>query len=219
MDALDRLAPDGQELLSRVDDALRSRGAPADHPVWPLLRTVGALPGEVLAFAVGMRAAPLATAGHQLIRGYHEERAHLLEAPQWTGAAGDSFAARAAALAADLVTAADRLVETGSFAQAVAVWMDELRAGMARALAAALGSAQAVMVRSCTLEPAWEVSPQVASAAADIGVAVLRAAAGALEAGEQLVTQWSTRLAAPVPPPARADATPRAGGGGFTVEL
>ena len=46
MDALARLAPVARPLLRDVDDALATLGAPPEHPVWALLRRVGATPGR-----------------------------------------------------------------------------------------------------------------------------------------------------------------------------
>src|SRR5256885_352929 len=53
MDLLDRVYPVARELLDRVDATLLAGGAPADHPIWPLLRRLGALPGEVVAHLAG----------------------------------------------------------------------------------------------------------------------------------------------------------------------
>jgi len=46
MDLLDRVTGPAADLLARVDDGLLAEGAPAGHPIWPLLRRAGALPGD-----------------------------------------------------------------------------------------------------------------------------------------------------------------------------
>ena len=43
MDLLDRVYPVAARLLDQVDASLAAAGAPADHPIWPLLRQLGAL--------------------------------------------------------------------------------------------------------------------------------------------------------------------------------
>src|SRR5581483_7838900 len=98
MDALNQVAGAGRDLLARVDAALLAAGAPADAPIWPLLRRTGALPGEALEFVLSLNPEPMRSAGAEL-RGraaeFAEQRAELDErvgaAPGDAGAApGDA---------------------------------------------------------------------------------------------------------------------------------
>jgi hypothetical protein len=78
MDALDLLAGPAGELLTRVDGALARSGAPDAHPIWPLLRRVGALPGAAVGAVAELRPAPLAAAApslRTLAQGYAEASA------------------------------------------------------------------------------------------------------------------------------------------------
>jgi hypothetical protein len=68
MDALDRLAGSADGLLTRVDGTLGRSGAPGAHPIWPLLRRVGALPGAAVLAVSGLRSAPLEAAAPSLRR-------------------------------------------------------------------------------------------------------------------------------------------------------
>lgn len=200
MDALDRLAPAGRDLLTRVDGVLAARGAPADHPIWPLLRAVGALSCDVLRFASALRPAPLATAGsavRQLLRGYEYPRAI---SPQWTGPAARAFVDHAAALEAQVTGTLGRIAAVAEYADVVAAWADDTRQALARTLADALGSAQAATL---VAGQAGELDEDVAAVAADIGAAVLRVARAALASGEILAAEWAPRLA-PDPPAAPA---------------
>lgn len=71
MDALDRLAEPGLDLLRRVD-ALIAAGVPEGHRVWPLLRRMQVLPGDAVRGFLDLHPAPLAGAGRtvrRLVRG------------------------------------------------------------------------------------------------------------------------------------------------------
>ena len=68
MDVLDRIHPAASALLDRIDATLIAAGAPPDHPVLPLLRRVGALPGDVVAQLAAVTADPLIAAGDALRR-------------------------------------------------------------------------------------------------------------------------------------------------------
>ncbi|WP_213451541.1 hypothetical protein [Rhizomonospora bruguierae] len=173
MDALGRLAAPAGDLFARVDAALIRAGAPEEHPIWPLLRRVGALPGEAVAAVVALRPGGLTRAAAPL-RGLAEEyeraattgaRAAGQGAPGrgaaghgaggggaigdgWSGAGADAFAGHWSSLAGHLAgpeeSLAARLRATAGYAEAVADWMADTRAALAAALAEALGSAEAV---------------------------------------------------------------------------
>src|SRR5688500_462112 len=100
MDVLDRVVAPARDLLRRVDATLAAAGAPADHPIWPLLRRVGSLPGDAFEFAAGFDADALAMAADD-VRRYAERYAELgerIEVGEWTGPAAATFAAHWARL-------------------------------------------------------------------------------------------------------------------------
>lgn len=65
-DPLDHLAEVAHELLTGVDATLGRAGASQDHPIWPLLRRLGTLPGAAVDAVAALRPAPLAAAGTAL---------------------------------------------------------------------------------------------------------------------------------------------------------
>lgn len=157
-DPLDRVAAPATDLLGRVDAALLAGGAPAGHPVWPLLRRVGALPGDAFAELLGLRPAALHACAAELrghARSYLRVHAGLGAAQPWSGPAGRGYAARWAALHGHLGESVDpaeeslagRLGATAAYLDELADWMRAARVGVARAVADALGSAQAVELR------------------------------------------------------------------------
>jgi hypothetical protein len=158
MDLLDRVAVSGRDLLGRVDSVLMAGGAPADHAIWPLLRRLGALPGDVLESFLALRPAPLLAAGSAVRRraeAYVEERADLaaaVAATHWEGDSAAEFAARWRVLGGHLgeqaepeaATLAGRLAGTASYVEDVARWVETARRDLAGTIAEALGSIEAV---------------------------------------------------------------------------
>lgn len=201
MDALDHLAAPAVDLLARVDTALVQTGAPDDHPIWPLLRRLRALPGEAVGAFVGVRPAPLTTAGsvlHAISGEYVETRTSLPAELGWHGVSAEGFATQWAALRTHLDTGgpdglAGRLHDTASYVDALRSWVGETREAVARTVAVVLTSAEAVTVR--VADPGdGSVSGEVAAAAADIGARVLACLADAHDRGERLLAEWSSRL-------------------------
>src|SRR5437588_8347633 len=95
MDLLDRVYPVARELLARVDATLLAGGAPADHPIWPLLRRVGALPGEIVAHLAGVAAdgsTGTADALRQQADGYRHRTDEVPMPAAWGGPAADAYA-------------------------------------------------------------------------------------------------------------------------------
>jgi hypothetical protein len=191
-DALDRLAGPAADLLDRVDTTLTRCGAPADHAIWPLLRRVGALPGEVVGAIAALRPGPLAAAGmplRALIRRYGD--AAVAGPVGWRGAAADRFADQWTALRTHLDGDAEsltgRLAATAGYLDAVADWLAEGREALARTLASALISAEAVAVRTAAVGAPL--------AAADLAAYVLAAVAGLCDDGGTLPGSWAPRLA------------------------
>jgi hypothetical protein len=205
MDALARVAEPGRDLLARVDAALAAAGAPADHPIWPLLRRVGALPGDVLEAYCALEPDRLAAAGERVrVRAetYAEERADLaaaVAATDWTGASASAFEQRWAALgehlggtaAPDVPSLAGRLAATASYVDDVAGWMRAARRDLAHEVATALGSQEAVRL----VADAGGTASGQAGAAATIGVAVLAVADRQAGAAEEVAERWAGRLA------------------------
>jgi hypothetical protein len=117
MDALDLLAEPARELLDLVDATLGRVGAPDDHPVWPLLRRLGALPGAAIGVITELRPAPLAAIGPSL-RTLAAEYGQLSTAVPselgWQGAAAEAFAAQWAALSAHLGGGATPALRNGA---------------------------------------------------------------------------------------------------------
>lgn len=187
MDALDRIVGAGLDLLSRVDSVLARFGAPEHHPVWPLLRRLGVLPGDAVGAVAALRPASLAGVGPDL-RLLSREYAELpiLRRLEWQGQAADAFGARWTAFSAHLTgetdSLASRLIDTARYAEAVADWADRTRLAVARTLAAVLTSAEAVTVITGT--------DLVPLAAADIAARVLGAVADAYDEAEELLAGW-----------------------------
>ncbi|WP_434742574.1 hypothetical protein [Micromonospora sp. SH-82] len=223
MDALDRLAEPGLDLLDRVDTLL-ARGAPEHHPVWPLLRRLQVLPGAALHSFLGLHPAPLATAGHavrQLVRGYDQVCATLSDQVAWSGPAASAYGRSRAALLHQIDEGPDSLVgrleSTAGYADALADWVDRSRVAVARTLADVLGSAEAVAVVAAT-SPGREPSDGGAGVgeAAEIARRVLAVLSVAYDGAETLLREWSPSLGpAPwrQPPqrPVRFDAPTRLG--------
>jgi hypothetical protein len=213
MDALDHLTGPAADLLTRVDDLLCRAGAPAGHPVWPLLRRLGALPGDAVAAVAALRAGPLTAAGptlRDLAHRYADVAAPLTGDDRWQGAAGQAYDAARRGLAAHLDSEADsltgRLHSTAGYADALADWVDRGRRAVARTLAEVLASAEAVTV---TVGRAPTGVPGPALAAAEIAARVLGVVADVHAEGEELLRRWAPELGE-LPPP-------RATGGGGPV--
>ncbi|MEE6261294.1 hypothetical protein [Plantactinospora sonchi] len=205
MDALDHLAVPGADLLARVDTLLGTAGAPAGHPVWPLLRRLRVLPGDALDAVLACRPAPLVAAGaatRTAGRAYDDVRVALAEPVGWRGPAAEAYAAQRRALVTYLGdgpgSLAGRMAATAGYAEAVADWIGRTRAALARTLAEVLGSAEAVTV--VTTPAAGQVPGTVA--AAEIGVRVLATVAEAYDEVEALSGRWAAELAGPGQRPA-----------------
>lgn len=214
MDALDRVATAGRDLLRRVDAALKATGAPAGDPLWPLLRSVGALPGDAFEFALGLDPEPLLAAAAELrvnAERYAERQTELAEHlgdRAWQGSGAEAFAAVWRALgahigdarAADEPSLTGRLLAVASYLDSVAAWASELRIEVALAVMAGLGSAEAVALRSgapLTVGNLFDnvAGPAVAQAASTIGARVLGVVADRLRAGHDLHDEWAPWLA------------------------
>jgi hypothetical protein len=191
MDLLDRVYPIAEPLLRQVDASLLGSGAPAGHPIWPLLRRLGALPGELVAHLATVTPAGL-TGASDAVRGHASGYRHRVDEvampAAWRGPAAEAYGAAWVGLSAHLAggpdTLAGRLDDTASFLDDVAAWVGRSRRALAGTLAECLGSAEALALR---------VGSGV-EAAATIGAHVLGTAAELLDDGQALHDRWSSRL-------------------------
>ncbi|MEH1055951.1 hypothetical protein V6U89_12150 [Micromonospora sp. CPCC 206171] len=220
MDALDRLAEPGLELLRRVDHLLVA-GAPEGHRLWPLLRRMQVLPGDALRAFLDLHPAPLTTAGHavrRLVRGYDDACAALTDPGLWSGPAAAAYDEARSALLRHLDEGPESLVgrieSTAGYADALAHWVEGSRLAVARALAEVLGSTEAVRVLAATASGGDPASGT--GAAAEIATRVLAVLGVAYDGAETLLRQWSPSLAestwrASAGGPVRYDSSTRVG--------
>ncbi|SCG63466.1 hypothetical protein [Micromonospora halophytica] len=199
MDALDRLAEPGLDLLRRVDRLLAA-GAPEGHRLWPLLRRMQVLPGDALRAFLDLHPAPLATAGHavrRLVRGYDDASAALTDPGLWSGPAASAYDEARSALLRHLDEGPESLVgrleSTAGYADALAHWVEGSRLAVARVLAEVIGSTEAVHVHAATALGA-EPGPGTL-AAAEIATRVLSVLGVAYDGAETLLREWSPSLA------------------------
>ncbi|SCG46469.1 hypothetical protein [Micromonospora inositola] len=200
MDALDRLAEPGLDLLARVD-TLVAAGVPEGHRLWPLLRRMQVLPGDAVREFLDLHPAPLATAGHavrRLVRAYDDACATLTDPVAWSGPAASGYDEARGALLRHLDEGPESLVgrleSTAGYADALADWVEGSRLALARALADVLRSAEAVTVLAATRSPG-DAGNAGAYAAAEIGARVLTVLGVAYDGAETLLRQWSPSLA------------------------
>ncbi|GAB4046222.1 hypothetical protein [Catellatospora paridis] len=163
MDALRRLNASTAGLLARVDDSLARWGAPEEHPVWPLLRRTGALPGDVVSGLADWSPEPWRQQAAAL-RG-HAEAARAVgggldRLPSWEGTAGDAFAVARQRISREARHRADRLRADAVFHDELADVLTAGRARVARGLARVAGSAEAVaLVTGVTVGAAAATRP------------------------------------------------------------
>jgi hypothetical protein len=205
MDALDRLAEPGIDLLRRVDTLLAA-GAPEGHRVWPLLRRMQVLPGDALRSFLDLRAAPLAGAGHTVrrhVHGYDHACATLTDPLLWSGPAAAAYGQSRTMLLRHLDDGPESLVgrleATAGYADALADWVEGSRLTVARTLAEVIGSAEAVSVVAATSitreSPHSGPSSPGTPAAAEIAARVLAVLCVAYDGAETLLRQWAPSLA------------------------
>lgn len=203
MDLLDRVRPAAEDLLGRIDTALRTHGAPGGHPVWALVRQVGAMPADAFAHLALLDAEPLRDTAASLRAAAAEWPGIVASLPTEVGSEGvaaQAYASSWPAVAGDLDGLTDGLSSTGRYAAEVADWIDGSRAALAREVATCLGSREALVLRGA---PPGAVDSAAILAAAEIGARVLGAVAGALDAGWQVRDRWSAALAERTPSDAR----------------
>jgi hypothetical protein len=199
MDLLDRIHPFARGLLARVDATLLASGAPDDHAIWPLLRRLGALPGEAVDRLAEVTPEALSAAARPLrdrADGYRSWVSSVPAVAAWRGPAAEGFVAHwstlAGHLAGDEETLAGRLVDTAGYLEDVAAWLARARRELAGALAECLGSAEAVTLHAPASGAAGERG--VVIAAATLGEHVLTAAGDVLDDGQRTLDSWRGRL-------------------------
>jgi hypothetical protein len=203
MDAFDRLEPIARPLLSQVDSVLARWGAAPTHPVWALIRVVGASPGQAVRFFASLDSSTLDAAGAGLrAQAVHYGELGLPVEVAWRGSAGAAFGQRLSALRSHLGDDSDasltgRLTATASLLDALVQWQLRSRLRMARHLAEIIGCGEAVALRASGGPglAATESSTAATTAAANLGAHVLAAAAHALAEGQDLPGQWRPAVA------------------------
>jgi hypothetical protein len=187
MDRLDDVLLTAQPLLKRVDELLSTMGAPAEHEVWAQVRRVRLLPGDAAQAVAALRPSALGEAGPEIradARSCREVAAGLPPPGEWTGTAAEAYdegrRRMAAHLSGDRESLDERLEETADLADALLEWMEQTRDALARALAEALRSREAVTLAGGDgRTPDGRTPAAVADvlAAADIAALVLRTVA------------------------------------------
>ncbi len=204
MDALDVVLGPGRDLLGRVDATLAAAGAPAGSPVWDLLRRTGALPGDALEFVAGLDPVPMLAAAEELraraaeFTGERSAVEGVAADRPWEGSGADAFTAVWRTLAdhiGDTVdagepTLAGRLAALASYVDGVAAWSGTLRGRLALAVADALASAEALVLKTAPPD-----GTAAGTAAAAVGATVLGPVADALRSGRDLHDTWTPSLA------------------------
>lgn len=214
-DPLSRLHRAAARLLGGVDETLARCGAPDHHPIWPLLRSVGLLPGDAVA-----EVAALSLEAFQERAGLmrsHRERGtgvdDLLVAPSgWEGAAAEAAAARLEAARAGMRVITENAGVLAGLLGDLAEFGKQGRVRLARGLARVLASAQAVDLSLDEVEPLVR-----AQAAADIGAEVLAEVAGFWAGAREIARDRLARLE-PVPVPVPDGSAAASGGGRLAVE-
>lgn len=199
MDLLDRVRPAAEDLLGRVDAALTGLGAPAGHPIWALLRRVGATPYDAFAHVASLAPDPLRQTRDALRRTARQWPALIAALPAAVdshGIAAQAYAGARPAIGTDLDGLVDGLDATGRYLDEVADWMTGVRRALAGEVATCLGSRQALVLRGAA---PGGVDAGAVLAAADIGARVLTTVAAGLDDGWQVRDGWAAALAERAP--------------------
>jgi hypothetical protein len=202
-DALDRLAEPGDDLLRRVDTLLSAAGIAPGSPAEPMLLRVGALPSEVLEYGMRLDVGALRAAVAEL-RGVGDRFRQLparlaadVGQSAWEGRGAEAFGVAWTALAgfiggdADANTIVGRVDATAAYLEGVASWAAGFRHELAEAVARVISSTEAVLVVTASGAGA---GAEAVAAAGRIAERVLRTAAEALDAAEELRRKWEGQL-------------------------
>ncbi|MBV1851912.1 hypothetical protein [Catellatospora tritici] len=206
MDALARLHSHTAGLLGQVDDLLARCGAPADHPIWPLLRRTGALPGDLVGGLAAWSPGPWLEQAEVLRRAARDADDLVADLPVeragtygWSGPAADAFAVRAGAVRGQVRDWSEQVRADAERLGELAHWLQDARQRAARVLARVASSAQAVALVTGVAPGAPSVRAEVdggdrvlrvrAAAAAEIGATLLVEFDRLLGEGEELVAR------------------------------
>ena len=207
MDLLDRVRPAAEDLLGRVDSTLQGLGAPAGHPVWTLMRRVGATPGDAFTHVVSLAPDPLRGTADSLRRVAADWPGLIATLPATVdseGIAAQAYAAARPAIATDLDGLVDGLERTARYVEELAGWMAGARDSLAGEVAACLGSGQALALLGA---PGGGIDSVGVVAAADLGARVLATVAVSLDEGWRIRQAWAPVLVEH--PPTAVGAVPR----------
>jgi hypothetical protein len=195
MDLLDRVYPVASDLVTRVDQALLTLGAPPSHPIWTVMRTVGATPSDAVAHLVGLDATQLIEPAQSVTTSmseWHDIVAGLPRSIDSQGVAAEAYTNAWPGIAAYLDDLAGGLDDASAFLRATADWVARSRRSLAGTLASCLGSREALTLRSATMTGADQTT---ILAAADIGAQVLAMVAHCLDDGWQVRDRYTSILA------------------------
>ena len=206
-DLLDRVIAPSGDLLDRVESVLIAGGIPDGHPVAVDLRRCGSLPADAVEYVRALDPGALRALGADATTAAEAARHAsdaLPTAPASQGVVSTAMKVEWESLTVRLrdgsgagagTGLAARCERTAAGCEDLAAWAEAARADLAGALAACLGSAEAVLVRSAGAAP----SPQACAAAADIAHRVLRSVSETITAGWERYADWA-ELATPVAP-------------------
>jgi hypothetical protein len=176
MDALIRVRAASDDLLAQVDATLAHHGAPEGHDIWALLRRHGLLPGDALATAAHWLP-PVLEGRAALLRRQSEAQAQSAATlareaalSGWEGDAAAAFHTRLGDVCRDLAEMEDASARLADCLDELADWLAGARHVLARLLADALLSAEAVTL---AIPPPLTAPTTRAQAAATIGASVL----------------------------------------------
>ncbi|WP_433066192.1 WXG100 family type VII secretion target [Dactylosporangium sp. CS-033363] len=190
-DALERLAEPGDDLLQKVGTLLAGGGVPPSAV--ELVRRVGALPADVLEYALKLDVDALRTAAGEVralrdqFRGQAAKVGADVGDSAWEGTGAEAFRTAWGGLNQHLDSIVERLDATAGYAEGVASWAAGFRYELAEAVARVISSAEAVVVVTSGGVPAVQAAGKIAER-------VLRTAAEGLDAAEELRRRWEPRL-------------------------
>jgi hypothetical protein len=195
MDLLDRVYPVASDLLARVEQALLTLGAPPSHPIWTVMRTVGATPSDAVAHLVTLDAGQLTDAARAVtgsMSEWHDIVAGLPRSIDSQGVAAEAYTNAWPGIAAHLDDLAGGLDDASAFLRATADWIARSRRSLAGTLASCLGSREALTLRSAAMTG---TDHETILAAAGIGAQVLAIVAHCLDDGWQVRDRYTSILA------------------------
>lgn len=198
MDSLSRLQSAAHGLLTLVDETIARDGCRADHPIWPLLRQSGRLPGAALACAAGWLPGELDTRAQLLARQRDSEAeiaAALSASAAWEGDAFAAFQARLDLARQTFSQVNDSGVVLAGWFTELSTYLHHARLRLAYIVARTLHSAEAVTLKVGPLHRGDAPTAQ-AEAAATIGTSILTEVHLFWHGGLNLSRDWHTRLAA-----------------------